>query len=427
MKRTMFTALLALAFGLGLTLIYSTESMALHKGSGGLLACGGCHTMHNSQGSSSLGGNPSIVLLRGNVNSRGDMQNFCLQCHASNGSQNTTAFNGTATAPKVYISGAAGKGNAAANTDPFNFQNIGAGGDFSAVGNFDGTSFTLAAGDTGAGFSPSLGYGHSVGIASATPPGGMSGLAISGFTCTSCHDPHGRTSTQGNGSNINVYRNLKYNITIEGAAMSNGMDGMFSWVGGINGGNFAGTNPTLSTHIWPIYNGSTQNVYNAAAASGTQASGREFNNWCAQCHGQWHESIQTSNKGTTDWTRHPVGVRLNGAAGGTTAGFGASGAGVTIVDYGWYAASGLTSAAAPNTTTTGTKLPAMQFESMATGGIYYFADTSSDQVFCLSCHYAHGGPNYDALRWQHNSAVSSGAQTGVGIVSNVGCQQCHNR
>ena len=49
------------------------------------------------------------------------------------------------------------------------------------------------------------------------------------------------------------------------------------------------------------------------------------------------------------------------------------------------------------------------------------------RVFCLSCHFAHGGPHYDALRWDYTSAVSSGSQFGNPIPSNKGCQLCHNR
>lgn len=408
MKRTMFTALLAIAFGFGLMLLTAGPSIAIHKGAGNL-ACGGCHTMHNSQGSASLGGNVggSLVLLRGAVTTRADIQNFCLQCHASNGTQALTAFNGAATAPKVYIDLAAGKGNAVANTDPFDFSAIGAGGDFSAVGAYAGGVFTLAAGDAVG--NPALGYGHSIGI-NATPPGGNSGGAaviINQFTCTSCHDPHGRSGSSGN--NINLYRNLKYSIALESAgdAQASALAGMSSYVGGIQGVNFAGDNSAAANHIWPVMNAAktSQNVYNAGAAVG--AAGTDFSRWCAQCHGNWHEALVAGgNASGNDWLRHPVTNLLTDATP-------TSGAGVTIVDLTTY-----TAAAA------GTKLPAIVG---AGGTTYYATNAGTDRVFCLSCHYAHGGPNYDALRWNYVSSVSVGNQVGIGVPSNVGCQQCHNR
>jgi len=428
MKKTILTALLAFGLGLGLTLIASTPSMAVHRGFGAL-ACGGCHTMHNSQGggANTLGGNAggSLVLLRGAVANRGEIQNFCLRCHASNGSQGGVVQDSGVTAPKVYINAAAGRGNAPANTDPFEHSLIGAGGDFSAVGTFNGTTFTLASGDGAA--NPSLGFGHSIGM-DATPPGGTAagGNLITGFTCTSCHDPHGRSGASGSG--VNLYRNLKFGTSMntQGFGMTNAMAGMISYVGGINGTNFAGDNSGASNHIWPVMknSGTTQNVYNAgigAGSNGDQSTGTSFSNWCAQCHSQWHEVIVPANQSAPDWNRHPVSrVTIGSVA--------TSGSGVTIIDYVWYQASGDASALTNNSPggSVATKLPMMN---PGLGGptTYYGSVAGAGRVFCLSCHYAHGGPNFDNLRWQHTSTVSAGNQTGNGIASNVGCQQCHNR
>lgn len=52
---------------------------------------------------------------------------------------------------------------------------------------------------------------------------------------------------------------------------------------------------------------------------------------------------------------------------------------------------------------------------------------SGGGVFCLTCHFAHGGPYYDALRWGYIASVSAGDQTGNVVPSNKGCQLCHNR
>jgi len=160
-----------------------------------------------------------------------------------------------------------------------------------------------------------------------------------------------------------------------------------------------------------------QNVYAAGSVKGDQAGGTAFSNFCAQCHQNWHESISTTNASGDDWKRHPVDNPITDTSPN-------SGAGVEITRFDNYNTNPVPSPLALGTSTGATKLPAMQ----ATGaGAYYFADDAADRVFCLSCHYAHGGPNNDILRWNYTSAVSAGSQTGNAIATNVGCQQCHNR
>ena len=210
----------------------------------------------------------------------------------------------------------------------------------------------------------------------------------------------------------------------QGFSMTNAMVGMSSYAGGINGANFAGDNSAASTHIWPVMknDATTQNVYNSgvgAAVFGDQSTGTTFANWCAQCHSQWHENIVPANIAAPDWNRHPVSRNVVSSAS-------TSGSGVTIIDWTWYQATGDASAVTNNDATgVASKLPMMS--PAASGTKYYGATVGGGYVFCLSCHYAHGGPNFDALRWSHTSTVSAGNQTGNGIASNVGCQQCHNR
>ena len=407
-------------------LLSGTSAFAVHKGAGGL-TCGMCHTIHNSQGNNTfVSQSPgALVMLRAEVSGRQDIHKLCLQCHASNGSNaNTTYEPHTAIKPpKVYIDGAEGKGLAGTNSDPFDFTQIGAGGDFSGVFTYSGSdiSYTTTPGDNPSGSNLSLGRGHSLGATTVTPPGGTTTLAA--FSCTSCHDPHGRNTTQSSSNGVNLYRMLRYNTT--GATISpmvNPITGMSSWVGGITGevatGNYAGVNSTTANHVWPVYNSATQqNVYAAGSVKGDQAGGTAFSNFCAQCHQNWHESISTTNASGDDWKRHPVDNPITDTSPN-------SGAGVEITRFDNYNTNPVPSPLALGTSTGATKLPAMQ----ATGaGAYYFADDAADRVFCLSCHYAHGGPNNDILRWNYTSAVSAGSQTGNAIATNVGCQQCHNR
>lgn len=420
-----------IVLAIGFLLLSSTSAFAVHKGAGGL-TCGMCHTIHNSQGNTAFNSQSpgALVMLRADVSGRQEIHKLCLQCHASNGLKGDTTFepHTSIKPPKVYINGAAGKGNASSNTDPFDFTQIGAGGDFSGVFTYasDGT-LTYASGDDpgGANGGPSLGHGHSLGATGITPPGG--GATLTAFSCTSCHDPHGRNTTQmvggvGGTDGVNIYRMLRYNTT--GATvtpMTNPIVGMKSWVGGITGevgtGNYTGPNSAAANHIWPVYNAANQqNVYAAGSTKGDQSSGTAFSNFCAQCHQNWHESISATNEVSPDWRRHPVDNPITD----TTPN---SGAGVQITRFTNYNTNP-SGPLAPDTTTGATKLPAMQATS---AGTTYYADDSADRVFCLSCHYAHGGPNNDILRWNYTSAVSAGDQTGNSVATNVGCQQCHNR
>lgn len=407
-------------------LLNSTSVFAVHKGAGGL-TCGMCHTMHNSQGNTAFVGSQTpgaLIMLRADVSGRQDVHKLCLQCHASNGANADNVYepHTTIKPPKVYIDGASGHGIAANGSDPFDFTKIGAGGDFSATFTYNGSTITYATGDDPLGpGGPSLGHGHSLGATNVTPPGG--GVALVAFSCTSCHDPHGRNTTQGSSDGVNLYRMLRYNTT--GATIapaSNPITGMHSWVGGISGpagtGNYAGVGSTGATHIWPVaIDAANQNVYAAGSVAGNQASGTAFSNFCTQCHVDWHEANSTGNVSGDDWKRHPV----DNAILDTTPN---SGAGVAITRYANYNTNVAPSLLARDTTTGATKLPAMQATS---AGATYYADDSSDRVFCLSCHYAHGGPNYDILRWSHTSEVTAGNQKGNSIPLNVGCQQCHNR
>lgn len=466
MKRFILTAIMTFAFGIGLTLLAATSSMAVHKGAGDL-TCGGCHTMHNSQGSSNAGNTlqgpagGAIVLLRGSVTSRAEIHNLCLQCHASNGSQSTTLHQPHGqTAPKVYIDGAQGRGNEPTNTQPQKFDLIGAGGDFSSV-------FTYAAGLVTLTTVPGvyddavvgLGRGHSLGMQNVVPPGSDSGDGTTGeggagntinLSCTSCHDPHGRNVNQGSGNNINLYRMLKYSsagpgvivaghdVSAQGDGMANPISGMQSWVGGISGlfgsgGNYNGSAAgAVTNNVWPILNPNNpvpgqMNVYSAGANfEGDQATGTSVSNFCAQCHGKWHESLNLNNSTdngagvgnpnrNSDWRRHPVKNLIENSGVNNN-----SGGGVPIIDTTNYN-SGASVAY---------RLPVMLNTVPALGtGTYYdpTPGSGSGRVFCLSCHFPHGGPNNDILRWDYTSAVAAGAQTGNGIASNVGCQRCHNR
>jgi hypothetical protein len=413
MRRSFLLALLA--FAVACIFMAATPAMAVHKAAGAL-RCGACHTMHSSQGNDTTigGATGSLILLRGGVESRADIHNLCLDCHSDAGSQDTVSFSESSTAPKVHFNSGGGDG-VGAGPSPFDFKEIGAAGDFGEVFTYASGSITLITGDTSANYS--LGHGHSLGATNVVPPGALTGetTAIT-LSCTNCHDPHGVTATS---SSINVYRNLKKAPTGGGGGTAADGDGGVTlttttpWGGASSGTDFTGTNAGAENHYWPIYDGTSQNAYPAGSDASVTAG---MSGWCAQCHDNWHEdSSGNTNEETNDWRRHPVhNVMVDGS---TT-----SGAGVTIVAWTHYNERA-DSTEAPYTNTTGTKLPAAN----AAGNAVYYGDDSDDKVMCLSCHFAHGGPWFDALRWDYTSGVSAGGQTGNQVASNVGCQQCHNK
>ncbi|MBI3753237.1 MAG: hypothetical protein HY266_04220 [Deltaproteobacteria bacterium] len=427
MKKHIFTVLLAFVFGIGITLIASTESMAVHKNYDGKLTCGNCHTMHNSQGGASLGGNAggSLVLLRGAVTDRSQIHNICLQCHGSNGAQATATFGTDAhPAPKVYIDGAAGYGNDTADADGLRltngFSRIGSGGDFSGIlsGNSSsGWSFT------GSPTADILGRGHALGATTVTPPGGDAAIAT--FSCTNCHDPHGAYTSST--AIANKFRNLRISAT--GASLNAGITlntSIKSWIGEA-GGIFVNPSsnacPSNDKCVWPLYNDSSGALSGTALTDSnrsnaypvtSEVSTDGISRWCAQCHDNWHEGIVPANgpDGNNDWRRHPVQTAIDVMT---------SGAGVSIINAINYNAAIATFQALPVANLVGTTNASVAYMKPTDLGGGFYGDANAT-VMCLSCHFAHGGPNYDNLRWNYTSAVSLGGQTGNSIASNVGCE-----
>lgn len=421
----------------GMWLFASNQAMAIHKGSGDLV-CGACHTMHNSQGGSSLGGNAggSLVLLRGAVTARNEIHNFCLQCHSGDGAQagNTFAPHGNS-APKVLL---ANSQALTKWTEADFFNKIGAGGDFQyACGDNVGGVWNCMTNDGTGGFpaNTALGKGHSLGATNVLPPGNADG-AIANFTCTSCHDPHGTDSATS--VDINKYRNLRKKPTDSGTATvsfdATGADSFQSWVGGITGlfsgtGNFIPVDQTTGnaatgarqTAIWPIFRGTLTGTPATDTANSNAYGGgaNGVSRWCALCHDNWHETNTPGNiaggqNAKGDWKRHPVDNILDEGNCATGSENGCSGAGVDIFrnpDY--------------SPITAGQVLPVASAQ--ASNKVFYIANATQDKVMCLSCHFAHGGQYFDNLRWNYTSAVTSGDQTGNGIPFTRGCQLCHNR
>ncbi|MFZ3073311.1 MAG: hypothetical protein WA162_08710 [Thermodesulfobacteriota bacterium] len=412
--------------------------------------------MHASQGNAGVDGNLSggITLLRFGVTSKAESHKLCLQCHASNGALAAISHAPqNVAAPKVYSSGTW--------NDDTAFNQIGAGGNFS----------TELDSSWGATTPASLGYGHSIGAASVTPPGGDQ--SVSTLTCTSCHDPHGTSSIFN--TDINIFRNLKVKAQDAGAhsgvklcpdgntALCSGewsYRNLKSYTGGVNGAYFGGSETDNAAQvIWPVYRNTlagvpatdapNSNAYGADDIYGADSSGKSFSHWCGQCHDNFHVNLtgydidwQPTFKifnnanpfeyewGNWSWLRHPTNVVMPRKAGANCAGtchpskldrtnyslsLIQAGKGIPVTASRFYGVSGAYD--------TVYYLP---YEPPPAAMDGLVSASGNTRVFCLSCHFAHGGPHYDALRWNYTSIVSAGSQSGNTVPSNKGCQLCHN-
>ena len=339
MKKSIFMALFAFVVA-GLVMVAS-PSMAVHKGVGDL-TCGNCHTMHSSQGGTSVSAmgttTGSFILLRKDIGTdRTTIHNFCLQCHAETGAQGGDLHGPLdITAPKVWTT--------AGFTNGASFSTVGAGGDFSHVGAFDGSTYTPGTDDDGLAATEALGRGHSLGAATTVvPPGNTTdgtgvGAALGvDLSCTTCHDPHGTATTT---DAINKFRNLKVGTSNAGANsldnntafnnLAGNDDFAVSYAGGVGcvapcvaaDGVGMGTGIAAANNRWPVWLNAVagnQNQYYqsdaafdpttaAVSAAGTYVGISLF---CAQCHGAWHEELAGGNNVSgNDWKRHPVNNQL---------------------------------------------------------------------------------------------------------------------
>lgn len=102
-----------------------------------------------------------------------------------------------------------------------------------------------------------------------------------------------------------------------------------------------------------------------------------MNDFCGACHQGFTDGLATGPTGA--WRRHPVGIAIYGAP---------------HADYTHWARSA-------------DKITQAEFPSGNPD------DLSEAQVFCLSCHRAHGSPYRDALRWDYRK-------------NSKGCLECHS-
>jgi len=222
------------------------------------------------------------------------------------------------------------------------------------------------------------GTGHTVG-STAAPPGGA--WTNPGLSCPHCHATHGNP----------YYRNLLPN---PGTATG-------KFVTYLTGSLYTGTAAIQQLAAAPmVAHYAAGNILYRQAAVGSTDFG--LSEWCSGCHGSYHGAGGSSNiggspsgdGGATPWLRHPTrDVTMAQAVSNRH-----------VDGSHWFS-------------TLASRVPAVS----PSGTVPGTAGTSDSQVFCGSCHRAHGSPNPKGLIFDDDATPTPED----GTLLRQTCQQCH--
>ncbi len=365
-----------------------------HSNSSGIV-CAQCHTMHNSQGEGSLiypgeGTGIQDMLLRAE-----NVFSLCLYCHGKDYPGTQAADGDGNVPPKVEVSA-----NQSANYDGVN--------NFPSAGDFNHGDLAVANDDNRHDLART-------GMDGVEPPGYVgTWTAVTDkygptFNCLYCHGHHGTDN----------YRNLRYdpgNPTNDTLAAGVSITFEVNNSGTCSDGTGApcdvdNTDPDIISNVDKYHRANVK----FEVAAGEQ--GNRISEFCGKCHTNYYGLSGDANMGGvanggigagdtgTPWVRHPVGD-------------------VKIGD---------TSEHSVDTLIVGSKVR------------YATDDLAKTQPLCLSCHYAHGGPNpnnstnpdydhsmlvkldgADTLNFSDNYILDTSTSSNKGMMSNV-CNKCHDQ
>ncbi len=362
-------------------LTFSSNLGTFH--SGGVGACEGCHSMHNSfEGSAELKNMPQFqsgpYLLKAQ-----DQSGACLNCHE-----------GLDTVPTTYHISTAGV-NQYDSTSPVEMT---PGGDFAwlkktMTGSVGGVATTWD-GDRHGHNIIAVDFGYTAPDKTlTTAPGGTYPAANLG--CHSCHDPHGtfrRDATGAIGTPTNGFGSIRVNLPIFGSGsytdsanpIAGSAVGVYRLLAGVGyqpkslTGSYAFVNPTPDAVAKRTYNGVSTDVRTPANQVDLVAYGQNMSEWCANCHAAMHTTTFTSG---TKGLVHPASNN-----GKLTAPIAAN--------YNAYVSSGIMTATGTNFSAlapyeigsndyTGTLKP------FASGTAASYLASTSNNVACVACHRSH--------------------------------------
>lgn len=226
------------------------------------------------------------------------------------------------------------------------------------------------------------GKGHSLGSTTAPPGGTWTGNQVEGLQCKHCHDLHGNP----------YYRNLTPN---PGTATG-------KFVTYLTGLAYSGTAAVQQTVNAPL---ASHYAASNIRYRQTQVGGTDFglSEWCSGCHGTYHgiggsAAVGGSPSGDTNtgspWLRHPTrDVTM------------ARGVANRHVDPDhWFSA-------------LASRVPVVSPSGLVPGT----SGTSDNQVFCGSCHKAHGSNHRAGLIYDDDATATP--EDGTALMQT--CQQCH--
>lgn len=315
-----------------------------------------------------------ILLAFGNRASSGDYHIgnglHCSDCHIMHASRNGIAYGGGLPNPTGYPNLL----RAATTSELCLTCHDGGSGtgdsapDVMMAAPYETASVKRAAGAFQAGVGSSTDNGHDLGVASQTAPGGTWSNGVGGTSCADCHEPHGNS----------YYRNL---VPVPGNAGSNRL--------------VTAVTQTALTPTFTQY--SVSNMSYTSSTNGLAA-------WCQGCHTNFHGSPGVANMGgapggdtpgsSSYWFRHPtMGITM------------AQGVTNHHIDATYWFSSALS------------RIPVVSPSGMIPGT----SGGSDNEVFCGSCHKAHGSTHRYGLIWDDptTSAVEDGT------LARQTCQACH--
>ncbi len=356
MRKTLLISLLCMS----VTALLSGTAFAFHEE--GVAYCGGCHTMHNSQDGqpvdpNSPGGN--LWLLKDETPS-----DVCLSCHSQS------------TASSI-------RGRDVLSLDPLNPNPEVGGGDF--VFQLEDNINDGHNGGQTANWIPGYKDGHSIVAPSkgliedptlTIAPGGD--FPSWGLGCTSCHDPHGNEDFR-----------------------------LLHGIGEIQDGLYDFTYPAPTAVGIALITGAS----GAETQTNHTAYQAGMSEWCANCHGDFHNSGDLV---------HPSGSSI---------------AGDEVQIYNQYNGTGDQTGGNPATA----YLPQVPFEDDAMTVSSTAGPTGGSKVMCLTCHRSHATSGPDAGRWDFKVTFleEDGVESGSFALPNPYaaqtaeqrslCNKCHNK
>lgn len=360
--------------------------------------CSNCHTMHNSQDNLPMTlenpwdtpGEPHDQLLRAS----------CLGCHAQGAGANNIVASGGNQFPQVYHDDASG------DLAGGNFWYINNGADPSSA---KGHNIAALTGEDNTLFFPP-------GFITSGPPLASHAANIRTDRLSCAGDPgneqlggcHGTRTHRGNNYSLGGIKGAHHdNVsgTVDPDVAEDRPGHGYRFLVGVKGYEDPDWQATRSAgdhnEYWglaaPIQMGCGGGLTSCHSGpdNGVRPPDGSISQYCATCHGNYHTLGTTSDDGigvdaVSPFIRHPTDLTIPNRD-----------------EYAFYTTYDLDSPVARTTP----------------GGISGPSSTvspGSDAVMCLSCHYSHGGPYNDMLRWDYETMVAGG-----GGATPSGCFACH--